>query len=432
MHKENKKSVNSATRRDNKRAKWWELADSIERLFREFCDKASSDGYLDALYVSRNDEDRQIQLFAGQHPIGSSESKLDPVTMRKTYKIHSEHGAALVVSQAVTGDVGIFLYPYSSEKLNRQEENIIWGYYCNPDRLTNSVMKKAMRDFMVYIRVSSACFNETATDRFRIHYLIFKGRKYKDGANIPKIIFSHWIWICLGVIGSIASIYSVLVPSNTQPEKIIIKTETIKYIEKDKVVKPAYKEVQTHKDSLPPISQHVSKDSGVANVHEALASSNVNKTVASPVITISSPRPEIKDFPGGLFFLNPPINSLQVAMLKASERNVPAFVVIYDNEHPTRSKLNYSLGYFMEYQTTKRLVDEFFVSAVVPVSQADARRLIPEDDPLENCRLVIIRADGHILLSEGVYANPDEGLRRVRNVISQWKLNGGKSNKSGS
>jgi hypothetical protein len=122
---------------------------------------------------------------------------------------------------------------------------------------------------------------------------------------------------------------------------------------------------------------------------------------------------------GNSFFLNPPYENLQAALQKASEKNMPAFVVIYDSDHPTRSKINYSLGYFMEYQTTKRLVNEFFVPAVVPVTQANTRKFIPEDDPLENCRLVIIRPDGHILLSEGVYANPDEGLKRVRNVITK-------------
>ena len=149
------------------------------------------------------------------------------------------------------------------------------------------------------------------------------------------------------------------------------------------------------------------------------------KTVASSLGAVSSIRPEIQESPGGLFFLNPPFDNLKAALSKSRERNMPVFTVIYDNDHPTRSKLSYSLGYFMEYQTTKRLVDEYFVAAVVPIHQADARKLIPEDDPLENCRLVVIRPDGHVLYSEGVYANPDEGLKRVRAIISQWTLNGG-------
>ncbi|HMK49835.1 MAG TPA: hypothetical protein VK435_07265, partial [Thermodesulfovibrionales bacterium] len=128
--------------------------------------------------------------------------------------------------------------------------------------------------------------------------------------------------------------------------------------------------------------------------------------------------------PGALFFLKPPFDSLKAALSKANETTMPVFTVIYDNDHPTHSKLSYSLGYFMEYQATKRLVDEYFVPAVVPLQQDEVRKLIPEDDPMENCRLVVIRPDGHILFSEGVYANPDEGLKRVRSIIAQWKLSG--------
>ncbi len=120
------------------------------------------------------------------------------------------------------------------------------------------------------------------------------------------------------------------------------------------------------------------------------------------------------------FFLNPPFERLDAAFARATTRGVPVFAVIYDDDHPTKSKLSYSLGYFLEYQTTKKLVDEYFVGALIPVSQPGARRLIPDDDPLENCRLVVMRPDGQILRSEGVYANPDEGLKRVRSLIAQW------------
>jgi hypothetical protein len=153
-------------------------------------------------------------------------------------------------------------------------------------------------------------------------------------------------------------------------------------------------------------------------------SAATDKTVASSPRSLSSLHPNIQDSPGGLFFLNPPFDDFKTAFSKAFERNVPVFTVIYDNDHPSKSKLTHSLGYFMEYQTTKKLVDEYFVTAVVPVHQADIRKLIPKDDPLENCRLVVIRADGHVLYSEGVYANPDEGLKRVRAIIDQWKLSG--------
>lgn len=119
------------------------------------------------------------------------------------------------------------------------------------------------------------------------------------------------------------------------------------------------------------------------------------------------------------FFLRQPHDALESGQAEAAEREVLVFVVIYDSEHTTHSKLEYSLGYFMEYQTTKRLVDQHFVTVVGPSSDSALGALVPEDDPLELCLWVVLGPEGTILRREGVYANPDEGLKRVRSVIAQ-------------
>ena len=74
----------------------------------------------------------------------------------------------------------------------------------------------------------------------------------------------------------------------------------------------------------------------------------------------------------------------------------------------------------MEYLTTKKLVEEHFVSVLVSSNQPGAAALVPEDDPLENCLWVVLSNTGEMILREGVYANPDEGLKRVRDVISKY------------
>lgn len=119
------------------------------------------------------------------------------------------------------------------------------------------------------------------------------------------------------------------------------------------------------------------------------------------------------------FFIREPHTILQDAQAEATERGLLLFVVIFDAAHPTNSKLNFSLGYFMEYQTTKRLVDEHFVAVVGDRSKPDLAALVPADDPLENCLWVVLDRNGKIIRSEGIYANPDEGLKRVRAVIAQ-------------
>jgi putative GTP pyrophosphokinase len=119
------------------------------------------------------------------------------------------------------------------------------------------------------------------------------------------------------------------------------------------------------------------------------------------------------------FFIREPYFNLTQAKNESKATNKPVFAVIYDEKHPLNSRLEYSLGYFMEYQTTKKIVDEYFIACLVSTSTSEAKLLIPDDDPLENCRLVILSPNEEILLSEGVYANPDEGLKRVRNALDK-------------
>ncbi len=119
------------------------------------------------------------------------------------------------------------------------------------------------------------------------------------------------------------------------------------------------------------------------------------------------------------FFINEPFTELRSAKHVAQKSKRPLFLVIYDDSHPTKSELYYSLGCFLNYFTTKRLVDDHFVSALLPSTSDSVRELIPSDDPLENCLWVVISHDGKILRCEGVYANPDEGLKRVRSVIAE-------------
>ncbi|MBV6273221.1 hypothetical protein KVP09_09875 [Alcaligenaceae bacterium CGII-47] len=118
------------------------------------------------------------------------------------------------------------------------------------------------------------------------------------------------------------------------------------------------------------------------------------------------------------FFLSIPHRSLEDALDEARKVHKLVFAVIYDESHPRQSKLTYSLGYFMEYHTTKKLVDEYFIPAVVKASNEKAAELVPSDDPLENCLWVVMTSAGEVLRREGVYANPDEGLKRVRAVIA--------------
>lgn len=82
--------------------------------------------------------------------------------------------------------------------------------------------------------------------------------------------------------------------------------------------------------------------------------------------------------------------------------------------------------FFMDYFTTKKLVEDYFIPSIVNSSSKMIKQYIPNDDPLENVRLVLLSKSEEILLSEDVYANSDEGLKRNRTKCIISYLNGHK------
>jgi hypothetical protein len=141
-----------------------------------------------------------------------------------------------------------------------------------------------------------------------------------------------------------------------------------------------------------------------------------NKWVQNSQYAVASPAPD-PQLARNKYFLREPHSRLDEALEEANARSLMVFEVIYNPQHPTHSKLDFSLGYFMEYQTTKSLVDQYFVPIVGPSSAPELAALVPEDDPLENALWVVMDSNGNIVMREGVYANPDEGMKRVRALI---------------
>lgn len=118
-------------------------------------------------------------------------------------------------------------------------------------------------------------------------------------------------------------------------------------------------------------------------------------------------------------FSRQPGHSIGAALKKAALMDKLVFVIIYDAEHPTKSNLSYALGHFLQYQTTRKLVDKHFFCVLAEHSGETAKTLVPPEDALENCRWVVLNTAGEVLRSESLKANPDEGLRRTREVLEQ-------------
>lgn len=119
------------------------------------------------------------------------------------------------------------------------------------------------------------------------------------------------------------------------------------------------------------------------------------------------------------FFLRQPHSDLESALEEATARKALVLIVVYDERHSQRSRLNYCLGHFMEWESTKRLVDEHFVCVIGPSSSPALGALVPIDDPLEECRLIVMKNNQEVLRSESVYANASEGRKRIRASIEK-------------
>jgi hypothetical protein len=210
MHAENQKNEAAARLRRYAMLNWWVHVEKAERYFNELALEGKTTKFFEALYVSRNDSDRQIQLFSGQHPISDLLVKKDSHGREIGREFTFEHGAALVLSQAINGTVAIILYPYESEAASRTSKYIIWKILDNPTEITDSLLRKGTNDFLCYMRVSSVLFTESVSDRLRIAYLEWRGRRYIGSGGLVKLLFSNWFLPALGAVGSVASIWSIL------------------------------------------------------------------------------------------------------------------------------------------------------------------------------------------------------------------------------
>lgn len=110
------------------------------------------------------------------------------------------------------------------------------------------------------------------------------------------------------------------------------------------------------------------------------------------------------------FFKSTPLATLDEALAEAKRIERRVFVVLFDDKHHLLSRLDYSLGNFMEYEATKTIVHTHFVVAVVPLSNSGG---LVTSGQLEVARWFLLDKGGEILDQRDVYANANEGLKVV-------------------
>jgi hypothetical protein len=226
--------------------------------------------------------------------------------------------------------------------------------------------------------------------------------------------YHHALWS-----GTLAIILLVVVIALYIRNDLIIKEVEANKIADSKIIaKPNNSKLPETKNSVQTLMLPHGNDKHV------MPTPPKNKTVQH-IETIPNTEPrtymEFNSLSGEPFFYGTVYTDLQKAQKESKAQNKPLLLVIYNAKSSTRSKISYSLGYFMEYETTKHLVKDNFISGIVNSQNSGVSEFIPKDDNLDNCLLVVVAPDNSILLREGVYANPDEGLKRVKNVMKKWE-----------
>ncbi|KVC47538.1 hypothetical protein WI72_04050 [Burkholderia ubonensis] len=169
-------STRSATVRRYKMLNWrFVLAPRLERRFEAVRRSARQAQFSENVYVHVDRDHRSVSLFLGVHPVGLSLQVQYP----KTTAI--EGGAALVFSQAVTGNVAVFLYPYDSEFMHQPDKLIVWRVFNGPNDVTLRAIDAALVDAFRYWRVSSVLDLGSWWDRWRIKQLRRRDRYRSEG-----------------------------------------------------------------------------------------------------------------------------------------------------------------------------------------------------------------------------------------------------------
>lgn len=203
------KSDQSRLKRWYKEINWGVHRRLAEEIFHQEVRRADQNGFFEQLYVSVNDNDRQIQLAAGNHPAGPVQQKFD-LNGNKTGQFFStEGGAALVISLGADGSVNILLYPFSSKRMQMKVSHITWAVFSDPTKLTSYVIHDVIRDFYIYMNVSSVHFSESLYERLRIKYLEIKGLRYSENGGIFPFIVRHWVKEALVIVGVLAAVIAL-------------------------------------------------------------------------------------------------------------------------------------------------------------------------------------------------------------------------------
>ncbi len=189
---ESKKLAKSHFELERKRLNWrLEVKNKIKFHFNELILSAKNTGYPFLLFCQDNSEFENldsIQITAESNYTGITQKLANGGS-----KLDFEKGAGLCFSLSPKGDVVVTIRPYKSEWVRRAETSIIIKHGISPDDITDDFIKKCMRHFIIYTRVSSisGSYSTTLYEHLFIKYLLVVDIKNRGQLLNSALEFSN-------------------------------------------------------------------------------------------------------------------------------------------------------------------------------------------------------------------------------------------------
>jgi eukaryotic-like serine/threonine-protein kinase len=128
-----------------------------------------------------------------------------------------------------------------------------------------------------------------------------------------------------------------------------------------------------------------------------------------------------------IFLESRPFGSLEAAAVEAGRRNRPILAFVYDPTQPERGKLRWALSNFLQNRLTRDILNEAFVTALVPLMAIAAISEILKQQSMEESRWVVLDKQLHALEQQVIYANAQEGEIIVGKLAKHYAASAGSS-----
>lgn len=115
-----------------------------------------------------------------------------------------------------------------------------------------------------------------------------------------------------------------------------------------------------------------------------------------------------------------PFGSLEAAAIEAGRSNRSILAFVYDPTQPKRGKLRWALDYFLQNRRTRDIMNDAFVTTLVPLAAIAAVSDILKQQSMEESRWVVMDQQLHPLEQQVICANPQVAERIVGELAERY------------